>query len=90
MSMGAPLRVEGRLGSHFGVDGDFLAPAGRRLDLQRERYALAWLQRVHEPGQYDAVRTGSESDRNTRRQCHGGPSAAMSTRAAQRHLRRNR
>jgi hypothetical protein len=28
--MGAPLRIERRLGSHFGVDGAFLAHAAQR------------------------------------------------------------
>ena len=88
--MGAPLGVEGPLGSNLGVDGDFLAPAGRRLDLQRESHAIAGLQCMREPRQYDALRAGSESDRSTRRQRYAGPPAAMTTPATQGHPRRNR
>ena len=88
--MGAPLRVEGPLGSDLGVDGDFLAPAGRRLDLQRESHAIAGLQCMREPRQYDALRAGSESDHSTRRQRYAGLPAAMTTPATQGHPRRNR
>jgi len=90
MAMGAPLGIEGPLGSHFGVDGDFLAPASRRLDLQRESHAIAGLQCMREPRQYDALRAGSESDRSTRRQRYAGPPATMTTPATQGHPRRNR
>src|SRR6266511_6118345 len=66
VTMSASLRLEGRFGSHLGIDGDFLPRAGRRLDLQRDRHALARLQCMREPGQDDAVRSGSRLCQNAR------------------------